>query len=151
MFMTVTVVQTASQFCFWSFDSFLSGWVLSFPCFVIGGCLMSDLKYLQSHYLVISQCFSGWNSQVKILFLWRRVRLALLFILLSGFFFLVSWSFVLCFFFPSLEYSVAGWRNVNLALPFLNCENGDLSILIRDISFILEATHCLDLWVGVYA
>jgi hypothetical protein len=36
-------------------------------------------------------------------------------------------------------------------LPFLNCENGDLSILIRDISFILEATHCLDLWVGVYA
>jgi hypothetical protein len=47
--------------------------------------------------------------------------------------FFISWSFVLCFVFPSLEFSVAGWRRVNLTLPFLNYENGDFSILMRDI------------------
>jgi hypothetical protein len=46
----------------------------------------------------------------------------------------VSWSFVLCFAFPSLEFSVAGWRSVNLALLFLNYENWDFSILMRGIS-----------------
>ncbi len=45
----------------------------------------------------------------------------------------VSWYFVLCFVFPSFEFSVVGWRSVNLALPFLNRENGDFSILMRDI------------------
>jgi hypothetical protein len=74
---------------------------------------------------------------------WTGVRLALLLILLSWFFFYyyfyfyfyrVSWSFVLCFVFPSLEFSVAGWRSVNLTLPFLNRENGDFSILMRDIT-----------------
>jgi hypothetical protein len=53
---------------------------------------------------------------------------------LFGFF--VFWSFVLCFVFPSLEFSVAGWRSVNLTLPFLNHENGDFSILMRDISYL---------------
>ncbi len=49
---------------------------------------------------------------------WTGVRLALLFILLLCFIsFFVSWFFVLCFVFPSLEFSVAGWRSVNLALP----------------------------------
>ncbi len=33
------------------------------------------------------------------------------------------------FVFPSLEFSVAGWRSFNLALPFLNCENGDFLFL----------------------
>jgi len=53
---------------------------------------------------------------------------------LFGFF--VFWSCVLCFVFPSLEFSVAGWRSVNLTLPFLNHENGDFSILMRDISYL---------------
>jgi hypothetical protein len=59
----------------------------------------------------------------------------LLFILLSCFF--VSWSFVLCFAFPAFEFSVAGWRSVNLALPFLNHENGDFLILMRDIYLLM--------------
>jgi hypothetical protein len=58
-------------------------------------------------------------------FLWLRDILLLCFF--------VSWSFFLCFVFHSLEFSVAGWRSVNLALLFLNCENGDFSILMRDI------------------
>ncbi len=37
-----------------------------------------------------------------------------------------SWFFVLCFVFPSLEFSVSGRRSVNLAQPFLNHENRDL-------------------------
>ncbi len=49
------------------------------------------------------------------------------------FLFFVSSSFVFCFVFPSLEFSVAGWRSVNLALPFLYHENGDFTILMRDI------------------
>ncbi len=48
----------------------------------------------------------------------------------------VSWSFVLCFAFLSLEFSVAGWRSVNLALAFLNSENGDFSILMRYICWL---------------
>jgi hypothetical protein len=61
-------------------------------------------------------------------------RLAPLFILLSCFIYLfVSWSLVLCFVFRSLEFSVAGWRSVNLAVHFLNYENGDFLILMRDI------------------
>jgi hypothetical protein len=40
---------------------------------------------------------------------------------------------LLCFVFPSLEFSVAGWRSANLTLPFLNYENGDFSIHMRDI------------------
>jgi hypothetical protein len=51
----------------------------------------------------------------------------------TAFVFFVSWSFFLCFVFHSLEFSVAGWSSVNLALLFLNCENGDFSILMRDI------------------
>ncbi len=61
------------------------------------------------------------------------MRLALLFILLFSFFFFVSSSFVLCFVFPSLEFSLAGQRSVNLALHFINREKGDFSILMRDI------------------
>jgi len=69
---------------------------------------------------------------------WPGMRLALLFILPSCFIlFLVPWSFVLSFVFPFLEFSVAGWRSVNLALPFPNHENGDFWILMREISEFL--------------
>ncbi len=62
------------------------------------------------------------------------MRLALLFILLSCFILsFVFWFFLPYFVFPSLEFSVAGWRSVNLTLPFLDRGNGDFSILMRDI------------------
>ncbi len=55
------------------------------------------------------------------LFLLRTgVRLAPLFMLLLCFLFLVSLSFVLCFIFPSLEFSVVGRRSVNLYFLFLD-------------------------------
>jgi hypothetical protein len=44
-------------------------------------------------------------------------------------------SIVAFFVFPSLEFSMAGCRSVDLASPFLNHENGDFSILMRDIYF----------------
>ncbi len=65
---------------------------------------------------------------------WTGVRLALLLILLLCFIlFFVSWPFLVCFVFPSLEFSLAGYRSVNLTLPFLNCENGDFLVRMRDI------------------
>jgi len=38
------------------------------------------------------------------------------------------------FLYSSIPYSMAGWRSVNLVLPFLNCGNGDFLFLMRDIS-----------------
>jgi hypothetical protein len=74
---------------------------------------------------------------------WPGVKLALLFILPScSILFFVPCSFVLSFVFPFLEFSVAGWRNVNLALPFLNHENGDFWILMREISWVLKGQKC---------
>ncbi len=39
---------------------------------------------------------------------------------------------------------MAGWRGVNLALPFLNSENGNFSILMRNIcwlEFDIDSMH----------
>jgi hypothetical protein len=70
MFMTVTVVQTTSQFCIWSFVSFLKGWFLSFPYFVIGGRLMKSAIFttlLLGHLLMLFSL--EFSVLVKILFL----------------------------------------------------------------------------------
>jgi hypothetical protein len=53
-------------------------------------------------------------------------------------FIMTSIILIVAFFvFPSLEFSMAAWRSVDLASPFLNHENGDFSILMRDITLIV--------------
>jgi hypothetical protein len=75
-------------------------------------------------------CFGGSFHVLKYLFpLFRMVRIfsppgAYCFLYFILFF--VSWFFVFCFVVPSLEFSVAGQRSVNLAQAFLNHENRDL-------------------------
>jgi hypothetical protein len=64
---------------------------------------------------------------------WTGLWLALLFILLLCF---ICLFFFFDPLFSVLEFSVAGWRSVNLTLPFLNHENGDFWILMRDISYL---------------
>jgi hypothetical protein len=64
-------------------------------------------------------------------------------------FFFVSWSFVLYFFFPSLGFSMVVWRSVNLALPFLNHENVIFLILMKNIYCFVIAVKLacfLKLW-----
>jgi hypothetical protein len=84
---------------------------------------------------------------MDVVFIWSLNRCAtgtavhtalVFYIVFCSFLVSVSWSFVLCFDFPSLEFSVACRRSVNLALIFLNHENGDFSILMRDIF----SNHC---------
>ncbi len=88
---------------------------------------------------------------------WTDVKLALLFHI-AFVFYLVFLFLILCslFFCLFLEFSVASWRSVNLTLLFLNRENGDIWILMRDISpaqdfqrgmvwYILFCVHIYDL------
>jgi hypothetical protein len=42
---------------------------------------------------------------------------------------------------PGLKLSVTSWRSVNLVMFFLHCENGDISILIKDILLIDVQNH----------
>ncbi len=68
------------------------------------------------------------------------MRLTILFIQL---FFVSCFFFVfvfVCFFFPGLELSVVSWRSFNLAVFFLHCENGDFSILMKDILVSSQST-----------